>query len=180
MIRNIVIGTLMVAGITGAGVAQDGRFSLSAGYTFLDLEDFDLNAASLRAGYDFTPHFGIEAQADFGLNSDRAFLCDPNQACAAVVSEAELDYMAGLYAVGRLPVSDAISLFGRAGYVHSEFDTSFVNNAGSGDGSFAWGAGAEYALFEHASVRVDYTRYDFDGLGDTDSYTLSYVYRFGG
>jgi len=170
------------AGLAAAGHAQsaDNGFNLSAGYTRMDLEDFELSAATLRGGYDFNRHFGIEGQLDLGIDGDEASICPPNAACVAAISEVDLDYSIGAYAVGRLPLTDRFRVFGRLGYVTSEFDANVAYGGATDDQGIAWGAGAEFDIWEAGAIRFDYTRTDYDDFGESDAFTLSYAYRFGG
>ncbi|WP_300544833.1 porin family protein [Maricaulis sp.] len=181
MLRNLFVSAAMVTGLSGAALAQDGEITLSGGYSQIQLDDFTLDVATLRGGYNFNRYFGVEAEFDVGFDGDSRGACPVDAVCiAAVPAEVELNYGVGLFGVGRLPLTDRFGIFGRAGYNHVDFDTNFTPAGGVGDGSFAWGAGATFDFTENSGVRLDYTRSDFDGLGEADRFGLSYVFRFGG
>lgn len=180
MLRTLFASALLLAGVSGGALAQDTGFTLSGGYTRMQLDDYELDLITFRGGYDFSEYFGVEGQLDLGIDGDTANGCPTGYVCAAVQRELDLEYGAGLYGVARLPIGETFNIFGRAGYQHADFDANFTPTGGIGDGSFAWGVGAQWDFAETSGVRFDYTRADFDGLGEADSFSLSYVLRFGG
>ncbi|RKR03796.1 outer membrane beta-barrel protein [Maricaulis maris] len=180
MLRTISVSVLAVLAMVGTASAQDDAFTLSGGYSQIQLDDFKLDAVTFRAGYDVNAYFGFEGQLDIGLGDDTVATCPAGAACLVADPSVGLDYGVGLFAIGRLPVGERFSLFARGGYVHNEFSTNFSYTGGMDANSFAWGAGAELALTQAGSLRFDYTRTDYDGFGNGDAYSLAYVHRFGG
>ena len=79
-----------------------------------------------------------------------------------------------------MPLTDSFSVFGRLGYVTTEFDANFAYGGSTDDQAIAWGVGAQYEVWENGAIRFDYTRTDYDDFGEADSFGLSYVHRFGG
>ena len=61
MFRVLSACVLAWAGLAAAGHAQtaDNGFNLSAGYSRIDLENFDLGAATISGGYDFKRYLGV-------------------------------------------------------------------------------------------------------------------------
>lgn len=182
MLRVLSACALVWAGAATAGYAQaaENGFNLSAGYSRIDVDGFDLGAATLRGGYDFNRYFGVEGQLDLGIDGDEGSACPPGAVCVAAISTVDLEYSAGAYAVGRLPVTEWFSVFGRLGYVTTDFDANFAYGGSTDDQAIAWGVGAEMEVWENGAIRLDYTRTDYDDFGDADAIGLSYVHRFGG
>ncbi|MED5547748.1 MAG: porin family protein [Pseudomonadota bacterium] len=182
MFRVLSACVLAWAGLAAAGHAQtaDNGFNLSAGYSRIDLENFDLGAATIRGGYDFNRYLGVEAQLDIGIDGDDANACPVDAVCIAAISTLDLEYSVGAFAVGRVPLTDSFSVFGRLGYVTTEFDANFAYGGSTDDQAIAWGVGAQYEVWENGAIRFDYTRTDYDDFGEADSFGLSYVHRFGG
>lgn len=173
MLRSILFTAVSSLAFTGLASAQDTNFNVGAGYSRIDIQDVEFDAISLRAGYDFNETFGIEGQVDFGIGDDSLTI-------GAATADIELNYSAGFYGIARLPVAENASLFGRLGYVTTEIEASaagFV--ADESDDGFSFGVGGEYYFGNANGVRVEYTRTDYDA-GESDSFTLSWVHRFGG
>ena len=65
-------------------------------------------------------------------------------------------------------------------YGYDRFEASAAGTTlGGTDHSVSYGAGAQYFFGGGPNgVRGDYTRHDFDGGGDADVWSLSFVRRF--
>lgn len=145
----------------------------TVGYTGLDLEDADVGAITGRLGAKFTPYFGVEGEASFGVKDDEFN-------AGGVPVTVEHDFDAAVYAVGTVPVSPNLEFFGRVGYGTTELT---VEAAGLSDSeraeSWNYGVGANYFFDAQNGVRADWTRRDFeDDAGEVDAYSLNYVRRF--
>ena len=172
--------TLAAAAVAAAAVAlpaaaqtwQDPSWTVSGGYSNLstDSSDISLDAVTARVGARFTPYFGAEGELSVGLG-------DEDLAPGVDVS---LSYDAAVYAVGYVPVSPNLELFGRLGYGTTELDVSGAGVTLSEDGdSWNYGVGANYFFDGLNGVRADYTRRDFqDDGGEADVWTINYVRRF--
>lgn len=78
------------------------------------------------------------------------------------------------YALGYIPVTDNVSVFGKVGYGSSKVKSEGESTDLSG---LRYGAGIE-AYFDDANgVRIDYTRADNDDV-NADAYTIAYVRKF--
>ncbi len=62
-----------------------------------------------RLGYKFTPHFGVEGEATFGVDDDTTTV-------GGVPVKVDLNHQYGVYGVGFVPLNDKFDLFGRVGY----------------------------------------------------------------
>ena len=86
-------------------------------------------------------------------------------------------------AVGLLPVSDAVTLFGKVGAFNGKVKGR-VSGLGSTDDSgtdVKFGVGAAYQVAPNLAVRAEWERYRFnvfDDKGDTDLVSVGVSYRF--
>lgn len=173
MLRTLLTASVAAAAFTGIAAADAGDFRFSGGYTYVDIEDLQFDAVSLRGGYDFTDFIGVEGQLDIGLG-------DETVRVGATNVDVSLDYAFGGYVVGRAPIAENANLFGRIGYVTAQADASAAGVTFSDDDDgFAYGVGGEWFFDGRNGVRVDYTRIDFDNADAADTFGISYVYRFG-
>lgn len=122
-----------------------------------------------RLGYKITPTIGIEAEGSMGIIDD-----DMNGV------DLGTKYAAGLFAIGRIPVTKNLSGLLRGGYHYTEFkQKSAPLVADLKTDGFAYGIGIEYAISHKDSIRVDYTRYETKSLAsDSDAASIAYVHKF--
>lgn len=141
-----------------AASAQEANVYVSGGYTQFDGRDGGANPGALtgRVGVGFGKYFAVEGEGSVGVAKDNGV---------------KLDSELGVYGVGKLPVTENINLFARAGW--SRIDTS----PGGDEDGFAYGAGAEFNLTDKDGIRAGWTRHDYD-VRDTDAWDVSYVRRF--
>lgn len=149
---------MLVAPALMSASAQQANVYVSGGYTVFDGRDGGANPGALtgRVGVGFGEHFAVEGEGSVGVTKDNGV---------------KLDSELGVFGVGKLPVSQNINLFARAGY--SRIETS----PGGDDDGFAYGAGAEFNLTDKDGIRAGWTRHDYDA-GDVDAWDISYVRRF--
>lgn len=169
--RSMLITAAALAGLT-AGMASAQSSSVSVGYTLLDGDGAEVGAIALRAGHDFTPHFGVEGEGLIGIQDDTIDVL-------GTPVDVSLDYGLAAYGVARLPVGqNGSNLFVRAGYgtVRVEGSSGGISVSEDVDG-FAYGVGAEFLFFQNQGLRLDLTRFDGDD-GELDSYGASWVIRF--
>lgn len=136
--------------------AQEANIYANVGYTNFDGGGANLGAISGRLGVGFGPHFAVEGEAAFGIDDDAGL---------------ELDSEIGLFGVGKLPINNTVTLYGRVGF--SRIETS----PGGDDDGLAYGVGAEFSLTEKDAIRADVTRHDYDA-NEIDAWSISYVRRF--
>lgn len=172
--KTILLSTAAALIAASAASAQeaDGKFNFGAGYTFLDTDEVEFDALTLRAGYDVTEFFGVEGEALIGLG-------DESTTVLGTTVDAEFNYGLGLYAKGQYPLTEAFSVHGRVGYVWAEVEASAVGvSASDEEDGLGYGVGVEYAFNGLNAVRADYTRYDFEDDAEADGWSVSYVRRF--
>lgn len=138
--------------LMAAPAAASAQWYAGAAYTNFDYDDADIDAVTGRLGYRFNPNFAVEGEASTGVSDD----------------DAELNYNAGLYAMGILPVASNFDLHGRVGYQTTEVDTVL---GGVSDDGLGYGVGATWRLTPGFGLRADWTRMEADD-GDSDAISL--------
>ena len=143
------------------------------------VEDFDIddddNVTKLFVGYDLNRYLAAEAfYSDLGQVRLRG-----ND-----FANAELESKAfGASLVGKLPLTDWFTLFGKAGLAHWETEINgnignFQHRLSDQDGTDpVYGAGAQFQL-DPLLLRAEYERYDFDSDYTVDAFTASVGWRF--
>ncbi len=175
--RNILLATAAISMFALPAAAQSvssPQWYGTAGYTHLDADDANLGAITGRIGARLNPNFAVEGEASIGIVDDDFDI-------AGVQGSVEHDYDAAAYAVGILPVSPNLDLFGRVGYGTTSIkaEAAGINVQDDGE-SVNYGVGATYHLDGQNGLRADWTRRDFtdDNGGKVDTYGVSYVRRF--
>ncbi|NBB15897.1 outer membrane beta-barrel protein [Caulobacter sp. SLTY] len=173
--KSLMIAAASVAaiGFAAPAMAQDMTPSGygTIGGAFINAEGADLGAVQGRVGARFGQYLGVEGELSAGVSDD-------STSFAGTRANVDLNYQAGVYAVGYLPVTPKADIFARVGYSKSEFDVSIPGLSGSGDvDGVAYGIGGQYFFTEKDGIRVDVTRHDSDD-GDADVVGIGYVRKF--
>ncbi|MGM0982243.1 MAG: porin family protein [Pseudomonadota bacterium] len=117
--------------------------------------DFDSTGLRLRGGVAFNDYFALEGHLGTG-GSD---------------GNVELDYLAGAYAKGIVPIAPEFRLYGLAGFTEVDLDV--------GDESgFSYGAGAEFDVAPNLAVGADYMRYLDESNYSFDAASVGVTFRF--
>ncbi|WP_426040576.1 porin family protein [Brevundimonas sp. TWP2-3-4b1] len=175
--RNILLATAAISLFSVPAMAQtvsSPQWSGSVGYTVLDGDNVNLGAITGRVTARLHPNFAVEGEASIGVKDDDITV-------AGVNGSVEHDYDAALYAVGVVPVSPNLELFGRVGYGTTSIKADIAGVSAQEDGeSVNYGVGGTYYLNAQNGLRADWTRRDFtdDNGGEIDTYGVSYVRRF--
>ena len=146
---------------------------LGFGYTSFDAGDQvtpkeqKVWAPAVFGGYMFHRHFGVEGGLQWDISE-----ADNNESSFTSL------YLAG---IGRYHLSDEFAVYAKGGFHRWETDSDVAGaiKTDSIDGLF--GAGMQYDLSEHASLRLEYVRYlvDEDALdGEADILGFRMLYRF--
>ncbi|TVP48938.1 MAG: porin family protein [Halomonas sp.] len=109
----------------------------------------------LRGGSQFNDYFAVEGHLGTG-GSD---------------GQAELDYLAGVYAKGILPIAPEVRLYGLAGFTEVDFNQDRESD-------FSYGAGAEFDLTRNLSLGADYMRYLDKSAYTFDAASVGLRFRF--
>lgn len=162
----------------------------TAGYNAEDGGQLDLASVAGRVGARFGTYFGVESEANVGVDSERFVYFPPcSQICPDIVflDRAKLNNSEALYGVGYLPITAKLDLFGRAGYGFANYSAGPVFHQGFAEQSFNFGVGCQYFLDGANGLRVDYTREEVtskDQLGSEttgdaiNDWSISFVHRF--
>lgn len=150
---GIMLAAAMGLAVAGTAQAQDtigGYIGASVGQTDPSVSDLDSSTGyRVFGGYMFSPNYGVEV----GYTDAGEF--DGKGAFAGTSVEATGAYVA---AVGSMPLSDRVSLFGKAGFFHYEFDALVNGNTvQSDDGTeLMLGIGVNYAVTPSVAVGAEY------------------------
>lgn len=156
--------------------------------TYLAEDDHDFGY-KLLSGYRFNDMFAIEGSFfDLGKFGFREVLV-PDANLAGNIRPMGF----GLDLVGFVPLSEASSLFARAGINYTEVRESFsarnlpsqpFPKSQNNDTNYKYGVGFQHEFTDNLTMRVEAERYRLDetiGLIDSaDMYSVGVLYRFGG
>ena len=153
-------------------------FYAGAGIGITQIEDEDQGFSfednpfgwRLLAGYDFNANFGIEGSY---INSGEA-----EDDVAGEPVEAELSAFT-VSAVGIIPVSDAVQLFGKIGFYSGEQEvTVFDITLDEDEDGLTAGAGIRFGVSDSFVIRGDFDWFDTD-LDTLWSLGIGFQYYFG-
>lgn len=174
MMKTILLASAaaLLAASAASAQAPEGLFKLGAGYTFLDADDAEFDALTVRGGYDFVKYFGVEGEALIGLGEESVNV-------GGLAVDTSLNYGLGLFAKAHYPFTEQLSAFARVGYVWAEIEaeSAGVSLTDDEDGA-GYGAGVEYTFDGVNAIRGEYTLYDYGDDAEIDGWSLSYVRRF--
>lgn len=136
-----------------------------------------------RVGYQSPYYVGAEIEGSLGVSEESV-------QTGGTTLTAGPDYSVGAFALARLPLGKRFSVHARGGYHVTKVATSLDNGVVTTEASeaydgLAYGAGAEFNMSDRNSLRVDYTRYDYDtqtlngyNIGPTDSVSVAFARKF--
>jgi hypothetical protein len=131
-------------------------------------DDAKLGAFMARAGYDFTPHFALEAEGAIGLDDDHFTIAGTRYSVG-------IDNEVGGFAVVKAPLGP-VDIFGRVGYANFSVKDDTPGSIAPDGSGLAYGAGVNFNVLS-LRLRAEYTRYEVDN-GNMDSAALSALFRF--
>lgn len=177
----LVIGC---AATTPALAVDQGETYLGGGFGLVTydadgLPEFNPTAGIGRLGYGLIDNVAIEGRLGFGISDDTNSDGFGNEASV------EVDELAGVYAVGYLPVAERFSLYGLAGLTSGEATATATNANGQligteteDDSDFSYGVGAEAYVSDSIAGYGEWVSY-FDGDDyDITAFTLGIKYSF--
>ena len=160
---------------------------------------YEFQVLGVTGGYDFNRYFGAEITAATGVDGDGTFYPSSTFEANGVTvtspsyrTSIDLAHRIDLMGVGHLPLTDRISLVGKAGVSHYRYDfeqetgptpdrPNPIGNSDSPSGyGFAGSIGAEVALTESTSLTGGYNYYAEQGRsdGDVDGFQIGVKHRF--
>lgn len=182
MLRKSLIALTLIAGSACAQADEDRGFTFGLGASRNDYElDPDFVGAPLKdnstgftfyVGYRFFPYLAVEGHYFDGGRAEWNF------ADLALRIDAKAY---GASVMGSLPLGGGFALFGRAGYLHGEFEAELDDDTGSywqndstSDPFFGFGA---RVMLDDAQVRLEYLQSDLDFI-EARTYQLSVAWLF--
>lgn len=173
--KAYIITALFLGSASLPIVHAESDLYVSGGLSSFDLPGAEPSAVTVRGGWLWNEHFGAELEGSFGIGSDEV---------GASGLQLDIESQVAAYVVGRVPLGDWVSLFGRIGYARTELELEFLEAARieQTDG-IAFGAGGEIMLTDRFGLRGEYTRMSTDddtGYDEIDVLSLSGVIKFGG
>lgn len=156
--KKILLAVIACLPFTAAHAAEAPYVGLDAAKLVFDTStaDPEFLAVRVRMGSEVTRYIGVETQLLVGVTKDEV-------AVTGGTLDVNLTAAAGVYLRLKLPLGDAVSLYGLAGYSGSWLDVTshvpgmFSNK--SGDKDFSGGGGIDIRLSERTSISADYMEY---------------------
>jgi len=172
LIKNLLTAAIAVSAVavTSQSFADDQFYvGIGASQAFVDergLDDDD-TGGKVFAGYNFNDYFAVEASYyDFG---------DTEQGANRLAVDGF-----GIAAVGKLPVSDSVSLFAKVGAHDWDAEANgpiATRLSDDSDSDVFYGVGVQYDLGFNLSLRGEVERYEVDDF-DFDVATIGISYNF--
>lgn len=158
--------------------AGTGYVGIQAAQIDIDIDHvpaFEPIAAIAKLGYNVVDFIAIEGRVGAGLTSDSNTLWGEEV-------DVELDMLAGLYAVGRVPLAESnISLYGVLGYTYIEASEEVLGfSATAYESGVSYGAGLQAQLTPTVSANLEYmsyldkSDYDITAIGVGVNYHYQY------
>lgn len=173
MLSSIVAAALVVSAGAAFGSVKGSQFSISpviGGYTYDERQDLETTPVyGLRAGYNFTKRFGIEALFDYANTElDNGGKGDVSM------------YRYGGELLYHMWPDNKLVPYLAAGYAGINFDGGGINNKTRG--AFDYGLGAKYFLNDSFALRADvrHILYSYSKTYNNIEYTLGAHIPFGG
>jgi opacity protein-like surface antigen len=172
------LSSLSLAAAPAAAQSADAARAVT-GYGSLGYSHYDSsNAPNLggitgRLGARFGRYVGAEAEGTFGVR-------DKEGVVGGVPYKTEMKRSVAAYAVGYVPLSERLDLFGRVGLANTKIETTTAAGGSSfRRDSVNYGGGAQYFLTPNDGLRAEYTRQSYrDGPGHANVWGASYVRKF--
>ena len=169
---------LMITGLSTPALAvEEGETYVGGGLAMVSYEEDGIEEAEPtalvgRLGYGVFDNIAIEGRFGFGLADDEITVGN-------VEVEAEIDQIAGAYAVGYLPVAEQFSLYGLAGFTYGELSASaFGLSFDEDDTDFSYGLGAKVDLTENVSGYGEWVQYFDESTYETSAISVGAAYHF--
>ncbi|WP_370336858.1 outer membrane beta-barrel protein [Parvularcula marina] len=164
-------------------VAQDEAIYADVGYahvTFLTDDDFGFETTSNSV----ISHVGWNATKYFGAEAEIGIVSFPEENSNDILSaEVKTTVTLGAYGVARYPLTEQVTVYGRAGYVYAdaEFTVEAFGMETVSEDTFQWigyGGGLRWRLGETRNgIRTEFTHYDLKDI-EARAFTLAFQRHF--
>jgi len=179
------MNALLLAGVLGVGVGPamaDQAVPYIGMDAFLWELDFDhvpdaeATGLRVRGGVEINPYLAFEVHLASG-GSDRVTISEPGFGRYDV--DMELDYLAGVFGRGQIPLAERFQLYGLVGYSKAKFTFKALGGSFSDDDTgLSLGLGGQFLATEHMFLSADYVLYLNKSDYDFDALSLGAGYRF--
>ena len=183
--KHLTLALALMATTAPAMATNAGETYIGGGFTRTSYDrpgapEFNPSALIGRLGYYVTDHVAIEGRLGFGISSDDN---DMRFNGARGNAEVDLERLAGAYAIGHLPVTRAVSVYGLAGFSYAEAEITASNGAMSvsqttDDTGFSYGVGAQAGLTEAVSAYAEWASYLDEDAYEATGITIGATYSF--
>lgn len=167
-----VAGGVVFCITTSVSAQPVGYIGAAFGQSDVNVAGYDTaSSVKIFGGVNLTPYFALEgAYSNLGRFDDNWY-----QGRYLEVDGIEFT------AVGNIPLTSSVSLFGKAGFYSWNVDVTDPGYyySGSDEGTdLTYGAGVKLGLVEPLSLNVEYQRYSSVSGGDIDTFYLGVAYHF--
>lgn len=170
--------SLVLAGLATPALALEqgdtyvgGGFA-RATYDEDGVEEANPTALVGRLGYGIIDNVAIEGRLGFGFMDD-----DIN--VLGVDVDVNIEQLAGIYAVGYIPLAEQFSLYGLAGITYGEGSIDVVGlNFDGDDTDFSYGVGGQIKLTDNVSGYFEWVQYLDESAYEISAITLGANYHF--
>ena len=145
-------------------------------YDEVGFDEFNPSFLGGRFGMRVNNNLSIEGRLATGLDDDSI-------SSGATTITADFDLLSGIYGVAHIDVTEALSVYGLAGYTYVEWVAKgeapgiSVSNS-SDDSGLSIGFGAELDLNENLAMDLEYTQYLDESDYDITAISLGVVFGF--
>lgn len=169
---SLVFGVLFTTFLAGTAAAQSNAYVFGAigdassdvALGGLNRVDDDNNSLKVGLGYAFLPNMSVElAYQDFSRH-DGETDCPPGFACLVIPVSARADLTGiSLAAVGSVPLSDSLSVYGKIGIFSWDVEFEGISSAFDDSGEdLLYGAGLKWSIDDRWSIFGEYEGVDLD------------------
>ncbi|MCF4008752.1 porin family protein [Rheinheimera sp. UJ63] len=147
-------------------------------------DDFDFTVLSAIAGYQFTPFFATELRLGKGVSGE-------SFQDIGYSEKLDVSQQTAVLMKGSVPITDAFSLYGVAGYAASKFtykerDGNFYYSDSETVDGLTWGVGAGVKFTQNLSATVEYLQMPSEKFNDggfgyklkSHNLSLGVIYQF--
>ena len=172
MMRNVLVAScslIAASGAFAAGPYVGGNYSqIQYDNEEIDSDTLKIDAATIRAGFEFTDFLALEARGRMGFDKDSRGIVD-----------FEMDHLYGGYVKLGAPVGETLRPYVIGGYSKVKGEVSASGSVAGVNYSFSdtetfedesWGAGLDFNLTDTLGANLEYMRYV-----DTDEEEISGV-----
>ena len=184
-ISTTLTASLLVLGLAAPASAETGLYG-GVQYTFFDAneegvdDDALLDALGARLGMQASEFLAVELRLGTGLGTD-----DVDIGTMGFRVERELDYYAGVYARGSVPLNERVSAYAIVGYTHAEFSAdllganlSFDIDLADSESDISYGVGIDVDASEAITLNFEAMRYMDAGDLKIDGASFGMTFAF--